>query len=211
MRIVPSPPALFGLRPHTPAFLALAGCLWLFVPAPAPAQDTVASADGSKQAVIQDFNERIAKYMELRRKIQGGSPPATAPPEKLLVYRDQLRDRIVAARSSTGQGDIFSPRTAEYFKRQLAAMLNGPHGGQIRASLKRAEPVHGIPVSVNGRYPPNVPLESTPPSLLLSLPLLPKELEYRVVNRDLVLRDKDANLIVDFIPDALPEAQAPSH
>jgi hypothetical protein len=36
------------------------------------------------------------------------------------------------------------------------------------------------------------------------LPLLEKEVEYRFVNRDLVLRDVDANLILDFIRLAAP-------
>ena len=40
-----------------------------------------------------------------------------------------------------------------------------------------------------------------PPSLLLNLPKLPKELEYRFVGRELILRDIAANLIVDVIPE----------
>jgi hypothetical protein len=40
---------------------------------------------------------------------------------------------------------------------------------------------------------------------LLSLPHVPQEfVEYRFVNRDLVLRDVAANMIVDFIPRAAP-------
>jgi len=46
-----------------------------------------------------------------------------------------------------------------------------------------------------------LPLQSMPPSLLLNLPRLPKELEYRFVGRELVLREIPANLIVDAIPD----------
>jgi hypothetical protein len=33
---------------------------------------------------------------------------------------------------------------------------------------------------------------------------LPEELEYRFINRDLVLYDGHANLIVDFVRDAIP-------
>ena len=126
--------------------------------------------------------------------------------EKLVLYRDHFRDKLVSGRLNAKQGDVFTPEIAGYFKRQIAATLNGAHGAQIRASMQRAEPVHGIPVKVNGKYPANVPLQSTPPSLLLNLPQLPKELEYRVANRDLVLRDKQANLIVDFIPQAIASA-----
>jgi hypothetical protein len=69
-------------------------------------------------------------------------------------------------------------------------------------SLEHAEPVEGQ-IKVNASYPP-VPLQSMPPSLLANLPRLPAGLDYRIVGRSLVLRDVQANLILDFIPKALP-------
>jgi hypothetical protein len=59
---------------------------------------------------------------------------------------------------------------------------------------------------VNAVYP-NVhgqPLQSAPPTLLANLPILPRGLEYRVAGRTLALRDTEANLVVDILPDALP-------
>jgi hypothetical protein len=47
-------------------------------------------------------------------------------------------------------------------------------------------------------------LQSTPPTILMNLPRLPPELEYRINGRALVLRDTNANLVVDLIPDAIP-------
>ena len=44
-----------------------------------------------------------------------------------------------------------------------------------------------------------------PPLLLTQLPPLPPELQYRFLGRALILLDADANLIVDVVPDALPE------
>lgn len=155
------------------------------------------------QAVINDFNQRVQQYLDARKKAQPGSPPQSSSAETLVLHRDHLRDQIVAGRLNAKQGDVFTSDVAAYFKRQIVATLKGPHGARIRASLRRAEPVKGIPIKVNGAYPANIPLQSTPPSLLLNLPQLPKELEYRVADRALVLRDKEANLIVDFIPDAL--------
>lgn len=165
-----------------------------------------AAPNTADQGVINDFNQRVQQYLDARKKAQPGAPPKSSSAETLVLHRDHLRDQIVAARLNAKQGDVFTPEVAAYFKHQIAATLNGAHGAQTRASMKRAEPVKGIPIKVNGAYPANVPLQSTPPSLLLNLPQLPKELEYRVADRDLVLRDKEANLIVDFIPDAIPAA-----
>lgn len=47
---------------------------------------------------------------------------------------------------------------------------------------------------------------ATPPTLLMHLPLLPKELQYRIVGSTLVLYDMSSDLIVDFMPNAVPAA-----
>lgn len=112
--------------------------------------------------------------------------------------------KVRAARPNAKHGDIFTPKIAEYFRHQIAASLSGRQGVRIRASLRHAEPVDGISIDVNKTYPAGVPLQSTPPSLLLKLPTLPKELEYRIVGHDLVLHDIAANLIVDYVPNAIP-------
>jgi hypothetical protein len=62
-------------------------------------------------------------------------------------------------------------------------------------------------LQINQSYPEEIPLQSTPPTLLLTLPELPKGLEYRILGRELVLRDSDANIVVDYIPNALPETK----
>jgi hypothetical protein len=44
-----------------------------------------------------------------------------------------------------------------------------------------------------------------PPLLLDCVPPLPKQLEYDFVGRTLLLRDVDADVVVDFLADTLPE------
>ena len=63
--------------------------------------------------------------------------------------------------------------------------------------------MRGRPLRVNESYPAGAPLPTVPPSLLLNLPPLPPEVEYRIVGTDLILHDVEANLIVDWIPDAI--------
>jgi hypothetical protein len=60
--------------------------------------------------------------------------------------------------------------------------------------------------AANAKYPRNLPLQSTPPTLLMNLPQLPKELQYRIVGSTLMLYDMSSGLIVDFIPNAVPAA-----
>jgi hypothetical protein len=38
----------------------------------------------------------------------------------------------------------------------------------------------------------------------MSLPQLPAGLEYRLVGKELVIRDVDANIVVDYVANALP-------
>jgi hypothetical protein len=70
--------------------------------------------------------------------------------------------------------------------------------------LAHAEPLPKMKLQVNAKYPEQAPLQSTPPTILMNLPRLPKGLEYRFVGRDLILYDSATNLIVDYLHEALP-------
>ena len=162
-----------------------------------------AAADQPEARILADFGDRVRKYLQSRQKA-GGSPKPAKEPEKLANDRKQTAAKVRVARTDAKQGDIFTPEITEYFRQQITATFAGPEGPKIRASLRRAEPVRGIALKVNAAYPAALPRQSTPPTLLLNLPRLPKELEYRIVGRNLALHDTVTNLIVDFIPNAIP-------
>jgi hypothetical protein len=61
-----------------------------------------------------------------------------------------------------------------------------------------------VPLVVNAVYPKEQPLSTMPASMLEALPTLPDGLEYRFVGKHLILRDTKANIIVDFIYNAVP-------
>ena len=100
------------------------------------------------------------------------------------------------------QGDFFTPPIAKEFRRLIGIAFQDRRERRIMKSLAHAEPVEGQ-LKVNASYPP-VPLQSMPPTLLANLPELPSSLDYRIVGHALVLRDVQANLVLDFIPKALP-------
>jgi hypothetical protein len=158
--------------------------------------------DGQLQA---DFEARVKKYLDFRGKAAGGAPKPSDNPATIIQKQRELGDKVRVARAGAKQGELFTPEIAQYFRKQIGASLAGPHGKEIRSSLKHAEPVK-MELQINQSYPPNVPLQSTPPTLLLNLPALPDGLEFRLLDRELALRDTEANIVVDYVPNALPES-----
>jgi hypothetical protein len=156
--------------------------------------------------VISNYEKRVDEYVKLRKKAAAGIPAGktTDSPEQLKDSQLVLASRIRAERSQAKQGDIFTPDTCQLFKKLIAQAYRESDPAKVKATLRHAEPVRGIPVSVNASYPEKVPLQTTPPSILANLPPLPKDLEYRVVGQDLVLRDAEANIVADVIPGAIP-------
>ena len=170
-----------------------------------------ASASGQSQRVnrestiIAEFQKRVSDYVKLRKSAATQLPAlkTTASPAKILEHQHALAAKIIAARPHATHGNIFTPTIAAEFRHLIQITMHGPDAGRVHASLRRGQPVKGN-IEVNHSYPEMVPVETTPPSLLQNLPRLPAELEYRVVGQSLVLHDVDANLVVDFIPRAIP-------
>lgn len=154
-------------------------------------------------AAIKDFQERVTKYLDLHKETHVDKKP-TDSPNKLAGQKQDAAEKIRQTRVAAKQGDIFASQISAYFKRQIVTALQGADGAKVRASLRHAEPLPSIKLAVNEKYPSNLPLQSTPPTLLLAMPRLPEELQYRVVGRTLVLYDVASNLIADFLPDAVP-------
>jgi hypothetical protein len=167
----------------------------------AQAPPAVGTADAK---MVAEFQQRAKKYLDWREKTAGNTPSPANSPEKIVTSRHELASRVRVARANAKQGEVFTPEVSDYFRRRIADILNGRYGKEIRSSLRHAEPAK-IELQINQSYPETLPLQSTPPSLLLNLPELPKGLEYRILGRELVLRDSDANIIVDYVPNALPD------
>jgi hypothetical protein len=87
----------------------------------------------------------------------------------------------------------------------------GAQGAQAREEIVDTAAKKGsneapaaVNLKVNSKYPSSVSLSTVPADLLTILPQLPSEVDYRFVHRHLILRSVKANLILDFIPGALP-------
>ncbi len=154
---------------------------------------------------LQDFEKRIDDFVRLEKSLAKGlsATKPTTESQTILDRQHELARKIREARKQAKQGDIFTPEIAKEFRRLLGIARQGQNDTHIKKSLERAEPVR-LTLHVNDAYPPNIPLQSTPPTILLNLPRLPPEVEYRIVGRTLVLRDAVANIVIDLIPDAVP-------
>jgi hypothetical protein len=160
----------------------------------------VANSDAKLQV---DYQERIKKYVELHKNAAKDAPPIkeTKDAAAIKTAQDALAAKIRALRPNARQGEIFTPEVAKLVRKLMYPQVTGPQGAETKEAMKEdAPPRKAIPVKVNARYPDEQPLPTMPPNLLANLPKLPEELEYRIVGKDLILRDVPANLIVDFVP-----------
>lgn len=154
-------------------------------------------------AIVGDFEQRIAAYMKLRGQAAAGLSQlkATDSAEAIVQHEQELGARIKELRAGSKRGDVFSPAIRAEFRRLIK--MAGAQNSEIRRTLNHAEPVD-MKLRVNDAYPASVPLQSTPATLLGNLPSLPKQLEYRVIGHDLILRDTGANLVVDYAEQVVP-------
>jgi len=179
--------------------------LFVFCAYPVAGQDRQDPKINPDAAIIKDFQKRVEAYHKLRKTVEQklSTLKQTESQATIQGHEAGIAAGIREARGSAKQGDIFSPQITGEFRRLIALAMQGGARTRVKESLKSAEPVE-LALRVNESYPERAPLQSTPPTLLMNLPKLPEELEYRLVGRSLVLRCAKGNLIVDFIPNIMP-------
>ncbi len=165
-----------------------------------------APRDAKQVQAFKQFTELVQQYVVLRNKAVASLPrlKSKEPQEKIVERQQAFAQKIREARAGAERGDIFAPEIAEEFRHLIRRELQGPKGPNARKTMRQGDPVKPFRLRVNDMYPEMLPATTMPPALLLKLPQLPKEVAYRIVGRDLVLQDAEANLIVDFVHEALP-------
>lgn len=185
---------------------AVVAVLCLSSPAPRPAFGAFAqgSTVSEREHALKDFDRRVNAYVEQKKHLQEGLPDPKAGDRgtgKVEHIEDTLAARIQAARRTARPGDVFG-EAAAHFRRIIE------HDTQTRGIRDAYNAMQEVPAqsppAVNAIYPEKAALATVPPLILVNLPRLPDGLEYRFMGRDLILRDRDANLIVDFVPGAVP-------
>lgn len=161
-------------------------------------------------AQLKAFNDRVNRYVELRKKVEGSLPPLkeTKDPGEMKAREQLLGDAIRAARADAKPGDVFGEDMRPIFLKVVREDWNSRSRSERSAAMSEVPTPASVKLRPNTRWPDGVALATTPPILLAKLQRLPDDVEYRFVGRHLVLRDAKANLIVDVLYDVLPPAPA---
>ena len=169
-------------------------------PATTPiADEAKATGVNPDAAVIQDFKTRVDAYMKLRKDAVKDAPrlKETNDPAKIKASQDAMSVQIRAARATAKHGDILTPEIAAKFRRLLSPELKGDDGRDAKAIIKDDAPTN-IPFKVNAKYPEGASVPTVPANLLVSLPTLPEPLQFRIIEKHLILVDEDADVILDY-------------
>jgi hypothetical protein len=184
--------------------------LWLSVSAmvvpPGFGGQAKTPGDSEEARDFKTFADHVEAYVKMQKGLEASLPALklTEDPAQIVEHQQALARKIIEARHDARQGDIFTHEVAERFRIIIRREFHGPEGRRARQTIEQDTPFKVVPLHVNDVFPDDIPLTTTPPTLLLKLPELPPELAYRFVGRDLALKDIKAGLVVDLISKAIP-------
>jgi hypothetical protein len=162
-------------------------------------------------APFAEFGKRVDAYVTLRDSLAAKMGPldVTKSQAEIAARATTLATLITGARDSAKQGDIFTPEfatiIATLIKTEYSRRSDSVVEQRDDAQEELQEELPSFVPAVNMVYPPEYPLATFPATLLPLLPQLPlNKVEYRIVTHYLILRDVEANLIIDVIPNVVP-------
>jgi hypothetical protein len=135
-----------------------------------------------KQA-IATFEQRVKEYVKLREGLEEKMPklPEDSKPEQIEAHKATFQNTVRTARAGAKQGDIFTPDIIEYIRLTIRDEFKGQERRELREKVIVDAENKAVPVRVNYPYPESQELIDMPPTLLLRLPQLPKQVKYRFV------------------------------
>ena len=166
-------------------------------------QQSVLSARDKE--IVATFEKRVKEYVRLRDQVKQKVPKLAkdSTPEQIQAGEKAFVEALRVARAGAKPGDIFTAKIAEHIRTTLKTEFKPADKKEIRKIVLGTD-TRGVPLRVNYPYPDPKEFSEMPPTLLLKLPLLPKQVKYRYVGRNLMLVDTDNNLIIDYMLDGLP-------
>lgn len=168
-------------------------------------QDAQSAVSAQDKEAIAAFEKRVKEYANLREQLEDKMPKlaSKSTPEQIEAHKTAFENTVRTARVGAKHGDLFTSAVAEYIRATIRDEFKGKDRQELRKMVLEAD-TKGVPLRINYPYPDNKELVEMPPTLLLKLPQLPKQVRYRFVNRHMLLVDRENGLIIDYMLDAVP-------
>jgi hypothetical protein len=177
-----------------PVFLMLSGAL-------------PASQDGRvnlQAAALVEFQNNLQAYLRLRNELSDRLTPLSSTPSaaELAARQESLAEALRANRKTARPGDVIPAVVGALVRQAVNEDMRRRSAADKRGAFE--EVPNGPVPQVNQTYPADAALATVPPLLLANLPRLPDNLQYRFYARHIVILDGDAEIVVDYVPNALP-------
>jgi len=173
--------------------------------ATAEPQRVAAAPANSDAAVLAEFKSKVEKYVAVRDTLVDHSVALkkTDDPAAITAAEQALAEKIRQTRPGAKQGEFFTPATVAAFRRMMSPALKGPEGPENKNAIKDDVP-QNVPFKIDGEYPKQETVSTVAPDVLLHLPALPDNVQYRFVGKHLILYDARANTVIDYFLNAIP-------
>ena len=157
-----------------------------------------------RTADLKDFEKRLNGYVDLRAKLAKELKPLSPTPSAadLAVRQESLAAALRQARKMARQGDLIPSSVAIHLRDVVKTDFQQRKPDARQAAFSEVADA-GTPI-INRTYPAKAALPTVPPLLLAKLPVLPDNLQYRFIDRHLVILDGDTQLIIDYVSNVLP-------
>jgi len=154
---------------------------------------------------VAAFEERVKQYAKIREDIEDKMPKLSkeSTPEQIQAHKTAFEAKVKAARMGAKHGQIFTKDIVAYLRAMIRREFKGAERAMLRETVMEAD-TKGVPLRINYPYPESKELVEMPPTLLLKLPQLPKQVRYRFVKRNMLLVDRENGLIIDYMLNAVP-------
>jgi hypothetical protein len=161
--------------------------------------------------VLETFNQRVDAYMQVHNDVERKLtlPWSFDEGDDVFAAVKAMQSGLRRARPDARRGAILTPEVGALIRSRLETRLAacGQKVEDVLAFINDERAPDARSPEINERFPWELG-SAMWPSFMGVLPPLPEELVYRFADRDLVLIDIDADLVVDILAYALP---APRH
>jgi hypothetical protein len=186
------------------ALVLAAGSLSAHPPKPAAQAQKPTVQSDEQTAALQEFDRRLNAYVKLRSELARKLKPLSTTPSssELATRQESLAAALQDARAMAKQGDLIPTKVAVQLRKVVQADFQQRKPDARAAAF--SEIADAGTTIINRIYPAKAALPTVPPLLLAKLPALPDNLQYRFINRHLVILDGDTELIIDYVSNVLP-------